>query len=128
MPSTKLELQTNEEAPAQARWALASFRDELAEDRYQAAGLLVSELVTNAVKYGAGDRVRLELSSRPEAFRAEVVDEGKGFTAPVRDASDLETPGGWGLHLVDALADRWGAYEGSTHVWFELAKGPRGEA
>ena len=31
--------------------------------------------------------------------------------------------GGWGLHLVDQVAQRWGVHEGSTHVWFEL--GPR---
>jgi len=28
--------------------------------------------------------------------------------------------GGWGLHLVESLSDRWGVHDGSTHVWFEL--------
>jgi hypothetical protein len=28
--------------------------------------------------------------------------------------------GGWGLPLVEHLADRWGTFQGSTHVWFEL--------
>jgi hypothetical protein len=28
--------------------------------------------------------------------------------------------GGWGLHLVQTLSDRWGVYQGSTHVWFEI--------
>jgi hypothetical protein len=28
--------------------------------------------------------------------------------------------GGWGLHLVESLSERWGVHAGSTHVWFEL--------
>jgi anti-sigma regulatory factor (Ser/Thr protein kinase) len=126
MPSsTTLELHRDQAAPAQARDALASFREELTEERYQAAGLMLSELVTNAVKYGGRGSLQVELTSRPEVFRAEVVDDGTGFIAPERDTSDLATPGGWGLHLVAALSDRWGTYEGSTHVWFELRKGGR---
>jgi anti-sigma regulatory factor (Ser/Thr protein kinase) len=123
MPSTRtLELYRKQEAPTQAREALADFREELSGDRYNAARLLLSELVTNAVKYGGAGPLRVELSSLEKVFRVEVIDDGSGFTAPVRDTTDLETPGGWGLHLVDALADRWGTYAGSTHVWFELHK------
>ncbi len=84
--------------------------------------LLGHELVTNAVKYGVSGPVQVELSTGPSDFRAEVIDEGSGFHAPARDTSDLHTPGGWGLHLVEVLSDRWGTHEGSTHVWFELKK------
>ena len=31
--------------------------------------------------------------------------------------------GGWGLYLLDRVARRWGVHEGSTHVWFEIARG-----
>jgi hypothetical protein len=34
-----------------------------------------------------------------------------------RPATDV---GGWGLHLVQTLSERWGVHEGSTHVWFEI--------
>jgi anti-sigma regulatory factor (Ser/Thr protein kinase) len=84
------------------------------------AQLLVSELVTNAVKYGRGP-LRVELAVADGRFRAEVVDGGAGFEHSGRSVDDLETPGGWGLHLVEALSDRWGRREGSTQVWFELA-------
>ena len=82
--------------------------------------LLVSELVTNSVKYGgAGDlRLQVELDS-PKRLRVEVVDQGVGFEPKARDRP-LTTAGGWGLHLVEELADRWGVHEGSTHVWFEI--------
>ncbi len=125
MPSAmSLKLHRDHYAPARARGALERFRGELPEDRYEAAGLMLSELVTNAVRYGGGP-LQVELTSGPEVFHAEVVDDGSGFRAPARDTNDLATPGGWGLHLVDALADRWGTYEGSTHVWFELRKPQR---
>ena len=85
------------------------------------ARLLVSELITNSVKYGESGPVRLEVtSSEPETMRVEVIDQGAGFVPVARDKPMTEV-GGWGLHLVDVLADRWGVQEGSTHVWFELS-------
>ena len=86
--------------------------------------LLVSELVTNAVKYGDGADVHLRVSARgPHQVRVEVVDEGAGFIPVARHRSPTE-PGGWGLPTVGALADRWGVREGSTLVWFELDRRP----
>jgi anti-sigma regulatory factor (Ser/Thr protein kinase) len=128
MPSRMtLELHREEDAPRQARAALGSFRSDLSPERYQAARLLLTELVTNAVKYGGDGPLEVKLSSDGDVFRAEVIDDGPGFAPPERDTTDLATPGGWGLHLVDALADRWGTYEGSTHVWFEFDSSGRFE-
>jgi anti-sigma regulatory factor (Ser/Thr protein kinase) len=79
----------------------------------------VSELVTNGVKYGGDGPVRLDVTAGPERIRAEIVDQGVGFTPKARN-DDLEKVGGWGLHLVENLTDRWGTHEGSTHVWFEM--------
>jgi two-component sensor histidine kinase len=92
------------------------------------AKLLVSELVTNSVKYGGDGPVRLVLRSADcGRLRIEVVDRGAGF-APARRATDRPKTdiGGWGLHLVETLADRWGVAEGPTHVWFELGARGRG--
>lgn len=111
------ELPRDKYAPAAARAALGAFSHGLAEERVDASRLLVSELVTNAVKYGGDGPVRLEVTSRPGRFRAEVIDEGSGFVAAERE---VDQEGGWGLPLVEELADRWGTFEGSTHVWFEL--------
>jgi anti-sigma regulatory factor (Ser/Thr protein kinase) len=107
-------------APRRARAALTHFDHGLPEERAHAAELLLTELVTNAVKYGEG-AVRVDLRHGAGRFRAEVVDGGDGFAAPTRDASDLHTPGGWGLHLVAKLSDRWGVRQASTRVWFEMA-------
>jgi len=111
------ELPRDEHAPAVARAALGGFERSLDQRSFDATRLLVSELVTNAVKYGGDGSVRLEVDADPGCFRAEVIDSGSGFDAAERVPGQ---EGGWGLPLVDHLADRWGTFQGSTHVWFEL--------
>jgi anti-sigma regulatory factor (Ser/Thr protein kinase) len=82
--------------------------------------LLVSELVTNGVKYGADGALRLQIQApRPRQVRVEVVDQGGGF-APRPRARPATEPGGWGFHIVRSLADRWGIEDGASRVWFEI--------
>jgi anti-sigma regulatory factor (Ser/Thr protein kinase) len=119
MATYSLDLPRTLEAPAQARDALTQLDPALPEHVLPDLTLLVSELVTNGVKYGGEGPVRLEVVNEPERIRAEIIDQGAGFT-PVERDSDLSRVGGWGLHLVDHLTDRWGTFEGSTHVWFEI--------
>jgi anti-sigma regulatory factor (Ser/Thr protein kinase) len=114
-----LELPRTLEAPAQARDALDQLDPALPAHVLPDLRLLVSELITNGVKYGGDGPVRLEILNEPDRIRAEIVDQGVGFT-PVERDGDLSRVGGWGLHLVEELTDRWGTFEGSTHVWFEI--------
>ena len=114
-----LELPRNLEAPALARDALTQLEPSLPEHVVPDMTLLVSELVTNSVKYGGDGPVRLEITNENDKIRTEIIDQGVGFT-PVERDGDLSREGGWGLHLVEELTDRWGTYEGSTHVWFEI--------
>ena len=106
-------------APWHARRAVEQLGDQIDEDIRPDVMLLVSELITNSVKYGGEGPVRLEVSASDERIRAEIVDQGVGFE-PVERDGDLDRVGGWGLHLVEQLTSQWGTYEGSTHVWFEI--------
>jgi anti-sigma regulatory factor (Ser/Thr protein kinase) len=86
--------------------------------------LLMTELVTNAVRHadaGPDRMVRLELRQRPGAVRVAVCDEGPGF-APKATCSRPDETGGWGLLLVDRIADRWAVTPTATGtcVWFEI--------
>jgi anti-sigma regulatory factor (Ser/Thr protein kinase) len=114
-----LELPRTLEAPAHARDALTQLEPSLPEHVVPDMTLLVSELITNSVKYGGEGPVRLEITHSDDSIRTEIVDQGVGFTPMERDG-DLSREGGWGLHLVKELTDDWGTYEGSTHVWFEI--------
>ena len=109
-------------APAAARRALEQFSSAVDPDLLPDAKLLVSELITNSVKYGGEGEVTLQLrSDHPSHIRVEVVDQGSGFVPVARDRPATDV-GGWGLHLVETLADAWGVHEGSTHVWFEIER------
>jgi anti-sigma regulatory factor (Ser/Thr protein kinase) len=114
-----IELPRDARAPGLARRALRDLQDEVDPDRLSDVRLLVSELVTNGVKYGGNGPVRLNVSTAGNRLRAEIVDQGVGFVPKRRDRG-LDDVGGWGLHLVEALTDRWGTRSGSTHVWFEI--------
>jgi len=106
-------------AASEARLAVEDLAAILPAPVLEDVRLLVSELVTNSVKYGGEGPVRLEIKRDDDRNRAEIIDQGAGFTPKARD-DDLDKVGGWGLHLVEHLTDRWGTHEGSTHVWFEI--------
>ena len=75
-----------------------------------------------SVKYGANGAITLKVDAdRPGKVRAEVIDQGLGFIPVARDRPATEA-GGWGLHLVQTLSNRWGAHEGATRVWFEIER------
>src|SRR4051812_8997660 len=118
-----VELPRTPEAAYLARRALDDLDGAVAPDVLPDVRLLVSELITNSVKYGGEGPVRLEVQASGKSVRAEIIDQGVGFTPKVRDA-DLDRVGGWGLHLTEHLTSRWGTYEGSTHVWFEIDLSP----
>jgi anti-sigma regulatory factor (Ser/Thr protein kinase) len=116
------ELAVTPEAAAQARHALDGLGDDLS-GRMRDVRLLVSELVTNAVRHANlddGDVIVLVLDLAEDALRVEVHDPGGGFV-PTAPSPDPARPSGWGLYLVAELADRWGVdSDESTLVWFEL--------
>jgi hypothetical protein len=84
--------------------------------------LLVSEL-SNAVRHaGVGpDRsLRVVLKRWPRGVRVEVAHPGAGFEhTPL---PPVGAAGGWGLVLVDRIAESWGIAKrsGGTCMWFEL--------
>jgi anti-sigma regulatory factor (Ser/Thr protein kinase) len=84
----------------------------------QDAALMVSELVTNAVVHGVGG-IWLRIDVAADAVRIEVADEGNVALAP---SPEPGAHGGWGLRIVEQLADDWGVLEGSTKVWFRLRR------
>ncbi|MFE3475142.1 MULTISPECIES: SpoIIE family protein phosphatase [unclassified Streptomyces] len=96
---------------ALSRWGLEELSDEVE--------LLVSEVVTNAVRY-AERPVTLRLL-RTDILRCEVGDDSPQLPRQRRARETDE--GGRGLFLVNRLARRWGATRLSTGkvVWFEMA-------
>ena len=127
-PDISFELAGGPYAVTAARLALADLDSRLDPSTAFDVRLLVSELVTNCVQHasvGAEDSIRLHVDVRGEIVRVEVSDNGPGFE-PKEPAPDAATDSGWGLFLVNQLADRWGVEpEGEGCVWFEIDRAGR---
>jgi anti-sigma regulatory factor (Ser/Thr protein kinase) len=108
-------------APGRARTALQSL-DRSLSDLREEVNLLVSELVTNSVRHARAKRIELKASTTPQGVRVEVTDGGPGFEPETRRApQDAGADGGFGLLLVDKLANRWGIErDARSRVWFEI--------
>jgi len=81
--------------------------------------IVASELVNNALVHGEG-RITLRAELGDGIVRVEVIDEGTGQTPEIREHAEPTEPGGRGLRIVQTLADRWGTFEGTTHVWADV--------
>jgi anti-sigma regulatory factor (Ser/Thr protein kinase) len=96
-----------------------------ADDVVDAARVLVSELVTNALQHGQGAPFLCVEHGRRKV-RVEVGDDG-----PTLELLDHPESGGFGLKLLDAFASRWGLQstrEDGKKVWFELVDVTQGAA
>lgn len=112
-------------AATAARRALGGLRDVIGTQKLDDVYLLVSELVTNGVRHGgAGEDDVMELTALRHGNRLRVVvtDWGPGFDGRPRPRNRADQTGGWGLFLVERLAERWGTQrsDDATTVWFEL--------
>jgi anti-sigma regulatory factor (Ser/Thr protein kinase) len=113
-------------AARQARRALAG--QGIVEDEQEPTlMLLVSELVSNSVRHAGmteDERIHLRARQQSDCTHVEVCDPRRAGTTPhIRETRfDSLQPGGLGLQLVDAMADRWGVrcHDDEMCVWFEL--------
>jgi anti-sigma regulatory factor (Ser/Thr protein kinase) len=122
--SLELELASSIDAAAEARRAIDGAGGELSAARMRDVRLLVSELVTNAVRHAglvAGAPIRMLIDTGDGRLRIEIADGGRGFE-PRAPKPDPTRSSGWGLYLVEQLADRWGVQpaDPGTLIWFEI--------
>jgi anti-sigma regulatory factor (Ser/Thr protein kinase) len=86
--------------------------------------LVVSELVTNAVRHG-GSRIELVLSVLPDCVRVAVSDSGTALPVVAAGQPSITRPTGRGLLIVAATARDWGVERVKTEqgktVWAEVA-------
>ena len=112
-------------ASAAARQEISTRNGSLSDTFRDDVLLLVTELVTNAIRHGdvGPERsVRVGVEHGPGQVRVEVLDRGPDFEyVPVRPGSGENR---WGLLLVDRVADCWGIRPtaSGTCVWFELLR------
>ncbi len=123
---TKLELTlpAGPQAASAARVAFEDLEPELDSTLLKDLCLMVSELVTNSIRHASSDPrdvVELRAWLCGDRVRIEVSDGGPEFT-PVATRGRGGEVGGWGLFIVDSLADRWGVERRQRRncVWVEI--------
>src|SRR5690348_3427739 len=109
------------EARRRVRVAIRSWQVPVDLD---AALLLTSELVTNAVRHEAGQRAQavvLAIACSRGRLRVDVHDTSRSLPSVAQVPADAET--GRGLLLVETLSDEWGCYRtpAGKAVYFTLA-------
>src|SRR5437763_8686324 len=90
-----LQLERDCDAPGAARYALDAIDHGLDHEGEYAVKLLMSELVSNAVKYGGEGPVIVEVEATPACVRVEVDDRGPAFI-PTRRVTGKDSIVGWG--------------------------------
>jgi anti-sigma regulatory factor (Ser/Thr protein kinase) len=79
--------------------------------------LMVSELVTNAVRHGPRGRVFLRLIEGHDSLRVEVQQPQETPTG----LNGKKPRSGFGLKIIEALSDSWGTGDPEwAGVWFEM--------
>jgi anti-sigma regulatory factor (Ser/Thr protein kinase) len=110
------------DAPQMARGAVVAWARQLPVEprREDALRLLVSEVVSNAVRHSGAPvdaPIRLAASLVGTDVVVTVADAGTSAFPQMRAPDPLA--GGYGLHLIDTEARRWGADRAEgTRVWF----------
>jgi anti-sigma regulatory factor (Ser/Thr protein kinase) len=122
-PAVSVGVPAGPDSALAARRALACLRRDHDPELLQKLRQLVSELVTNYVSHSGiepGRPVDVQVALEQGVVRVTVSDEGKGFLPRPRSA-EMDVPGGWGLVLVDQVADRWGVVnDNGSRVWLEI--------
>jgi anti-sigma regulatory factor (Ser/Thr protein kinase) len=123
-----MRLKPGPQAVGEGRHALDRLEGSIEADQLSELRLLITELLTNSVRHGTTetDWITLDVEIYANAVRVVVTDPGPGFELHDKPRPHSDRPGGWGLCLVDHLADRWGVESGNeTSVWFEVERSIR---
>jgi anti-sigma regulatory factor (Ser/Thr protein kinase) len=126
---TTLALPRDLGTPAQGRRLLESALDALPGTVLADAQLLLTEVLSNAILHGsagAGARLDVSVEADESIVRVTVTDRSPQFPRPEIHPPDPLAASGWGLYLLERLANQWGvedAPDGGSAVWFELSVG-----
>jgi anti-sigma regulatory factor (Ser/Thr protein kinase) len=121
---TELHLPGEAIAPALARAGVRSTVPDIPDQAIADLELLVTEVVTNAVRHSGQcptDEIVVRVSAS-DRVRVEVLDRGPTFDRPAAPDRFDPSPSGWGLFLLERLTRAWGieAERTGKKVWFEL--------
>ena len=119
-----IQIPATPDAPRLGRQALDGWLQQLVgPGRADDARLIATELLSNAVRHGdipPGEALTLSLETSDGTVTIIVEQPTSASSARIADRSE-QAAGGFGLLLVDRLADSWGVEHGRPgRVWFAI--------
>ena len=106
------------------RIASAVARPYLDQTQYRSFELVVSEVVSNAVRHGArpDDRIKFAVTIKDGYVCVQCTDSGPGLVPRPGVMGPQDDDGGFGLFIIEQLTRRWGVTREAdqTRVWFEV--------
>lgn len=117
MKEITLQVEPDPRAPRVSRHSLSEIKPAL-EPRFDDVAVIISELVTNSVRYGSGSsEIEVLVATTEKSIRVEVSDGGPCFDP------DLPRDDGLGLDIVDKIAESWGVERTpNCKVWVEIRR------
>jgi two-component sensor histidine kinase len=116
-----LELESESTATAEARSELRTLARDLSQRTLADLLFVVTELVSNGVKYGPGLPIEVLVDVHEDGSVLGLVGDRGGGGIAIRHLATPES-GGIGLQIVDGLASDWGIGPRKSDVWFQLAR------
>jgi anti-sigma regulatory factor (Ser/Thr protein kinase) len=124
MTQAQLAIAPDTSAPSKARELLIQvMADWTGTERFHSAVLALSEVVTNAVRYGAieePDLINLMIERTEDVVMVRVIQPGSPSRPSIAGMPEGWSSRGYGLTIIDASADRCGVQLDPPSVWFEL--------
>jgi anti-sigma regulatory factor (Ser/Thr protein kinase) len=116
-------LEGNPGSVGEARRHVLGVGEQLVEEtRLPDLGLVISEVVSNAIRHSSdAGAVLLAVTPKDDYLCVQVTDAGPGL-APHPRATAPDEDGGWGFFLIEHMTRRWGLTREDSHtrVWFEF--------
>jgi hypothetical protein len=117
-----IELELEPRSAARARAAMSSLRQDAHNSSFDDVILMVSELVADAIAtYPRLSEATITVEADVLNGSTWVMTRFDGLRLRLSGEKPRPSDSGWGIHLVQTLATRWGAGRSadSTYVWFE---------
>jgi anti-sigma regulatory factor (Ser/Thr protein kinase) len=125
MTDVSVLLAPDTQAPFRARVVLAQvLADRAGSEGLALAQLALSEIITNAIRHGGvgvSASIQLVVERTDPLVTVSVTQPGPVPDRPsIVNMPDPWSTSGYGLGIVDAVADRWGVRLDPPSVWFEI--------